>query len=463
MSSLSFIRGWLALALALVSLSGCAQTSRTDAFDHLRQRVSEADSGIPRINDGRDRTAVDARVSELLARPLSPAAAVEVTLLRNPEVFESYAQLGLSQAEVAAAGRITNPTFAGSLISGAGERQAIGGIEQWVSDLALLATRKRLAAGEYQRTEQLEVERILDLVRTTEAAWYRYVSAEQVHTLREAVAHSADLAADLAQRFVDAGNLSALELTIAQANAAQSRLAALRAATDAAAARYRLQAAMGLTGKPQWHSLEALAAPSALVDSADDLVARALERRPDIRAARDDVAFWNGALGLARRWRWLGTVSVGVQRERELDGHVLTGPTLTLALPIFNQGQVGIARAESQLELRRARLLELETAADNAVRLGCERVLDAYGVAEAYRTTLVPQYELMVERQQELQNYLLIGQFELLRAKQQQYDAYQGYLEAVREFWLARVELARAVGMALPPSQQSEQSLMEPR
>jgi len=50
---------------------------------------------------------------------------------------------------------------------------------------------------------------------------------------------------------------------------------------------------------------------------------------------------------------------------------------------------------------------------------------------------------------------MLEGQFELLLAKRQEYEAYQGYLEAVRDYWLARTDLARAVGTTLPSSAQS--------
>jgi len=45
---------------------------------------------------------------------------------------------------------------------------------------------------------------------------------------------------------------------------------------------------------------------------------------------------------------------------------------------------------------------------------------------------------------------MLIGVFELIQAKAKEYDAYQGYLEAVRNYWQARVELTRNVGERLP-------------
>lgn len=57
---------------------------------------------------------------------------------------------------------------------------------------------------------------------------------------------------------------------------------------------------------------------------------------------------------------------------------------------------------------------------------------------------------------------MLIGVFELLVAKQQEYDAYAGYLDAVRDYWTARTELARAVGRQLPSSDQPAEPTLDP-
>lgn len=446
----------LLLGLALSTLSGCVAVSRTDGVRSVDRQLHSADESAPHVGDTSGTAASDARVAELLAAPLTASAAVQVAFLRNPQVLEAYARLGLSQADVVAASRIANLVISGSIITGEGERQAIGGIGQSLTELLMLSARKRLAAGEYERTQQLIAASLLDLIRDTEADWYRYVTAEQVSAMRAAVARAAEVSATLAQRFFDAGNVSELDLTLKRANAAQARLAALRAATDARAAKYRLQQQMGLSGTPQWRAVADLPAPVSVAHTAEALVNRAHEHRADLLAARQEVTLLEGASSLARRWRWLGNAEVGVQRERETDGRVLTGPTLALALPIFNQGQAGIARAEAQLEVSRARLQALEAAADNAVRLGVERLEAAHQVAEEYRQSLVPEHEVIVKRQQELQNFMIVGQFELLRSKQQQYDAYQGYLEAVRDCWLARVELVRAVGAELPEGAASE-------
>ena len=442
----------LGVLLLLLSVSGCVAVSRTDGVRNVAHEVAGASrEALPFAHQGdRGNSGAGAdRVTELLDAPLTASGAVEVAFLRSPQVLDAAARLGLSQADVVAAGRIANPTFSGSLIAGAGERQWIAGISQPISDLLLLSARKRLASGDYARTQHVVAASLLDLLRDTEAAWYRYVSAEQVKALRAAVRRSAEIGAALAQRFFDAGNVSELDLTLLQAESSRARLASLRAESDARRAKYDLQQRMGLAGEPVWRALEVLPAPEIVAETVESLVSRARARRADLVAAREEVELLGEAVTTAKRWRWLGTTELGIERERETDRRKLTGPTLSLALPIFNQGQAGIARAEATLERSRARALALEASVENSVRFGVEQVTATEHLVEEYRQSLVPQHDQIVKRQQERQNFMFIGQFELLLSKQQQYDAYQGYLEAVRDYWLARVELARAVGSDL--------------
>jgi cobalt-zinc-cadmium efflux system outer membrane protein len=435
--------------VTLVLLSGCAGVSRLEGVQFVQARVMRSGENASHIVEALGREAADARVAELLRSPLTLSASVEIAQLRNPHVMESYARVGLSQADVVAASRISNPIFSGSLITGAGERQAVGQIDQSISDLLLLASRRQLADADYQRNQAVVAQALTDLLREVEAAWYRCVSAGEVARLRTAIAAGAEVSARLAQRFYDAGNISDLELAVTRAAATQAHLATIQAATAARAATYDLQTRMGLQGIPTWSIASELPAPAPTTETPEGLVAAARERRADLRAARQEVMLLDDALRVAKRWRWLGVTEVGVQREREPDGRVLTGPTLALALPLFNQGQAGIGRGEAQLQISQARLQALQASVENTVRLDFEQLGTAREVAETYRESLVPQQALLVKREQELQHFMFIGQFELLLAKQQEYETYQKYLEAVRDYWLARVELSGAVGADL--------------
>ena len=195
-------------------------------------------------------------------------------------------------------------------------------------------------------------------------------------------------------------------------------------------------------------------APLAVAFSADTLIPLALETRLDLTAAQQAVALREDALGVTRRWRWFGTVEVGYEREREFDGGVSRGPSVSLGLPLFNQGQGALERAQAELLQARADLDAQVLAVHNAAHLGIERLTVAATIAERYRSELVPRREAIVARTQERVNFMLVGVFELLLAKQQEYDAFQAYLEAVRDYWTARAELRGAVGGRLPDDDQ---------
>ena len=77
-------------------------------------------------------------------------------------------------------------------------------------------------------------------------------------------------------------------------------------------------------------------------------------------------------------------------------------------------------------------------------------IASARAMVDIYREKLLPAREAVVAAQQLRFNFMLIGAFELLQGKREEHDAYQGYLEALSGYWVARAELARAIGGALP-------------
>ena len=241
-----------------------------------------------------------------------------------------------------------------------------------------------------------------------------------------------------------------LQLATERAGASQAKLEAARAAVEARTQRLALLRTIGVGQDPAWTLPDTL--PKPVPPQADEaaLLELAQRQRADLDGARREVALLDDALRVARRWRLLGEVRIGGEREREASGEVLTGPTLELALPIFDQGQAGIARAAARLESSRAALRELELAVGDDVRTALDRWTTAALAVEEYEKTLVPAQQAIVAQQQLRQNFMLVGQFELLLAKQQEYDAWQGYLEAIRDYWIARTDLDRAIGGALP-------------
>lgn len=433
---------------AAIALAGCTSLPRERGYaqtdDLLKARLGTA-PGV--WSDATPRAGPD-----IPSAPLSAEQAVRLAFLHNPRMREAYARLGIGRAELEEARRIANPSFGYSRLdprSGNGT-QITRSVSLSFTDLLLLPARKRFAAAELQRLQNAVAAELMNLAAEVEIAWFESVSAVQVAAMRDVVAKAAEHSADLAQRFFDAGNISRLQLEQELAAAAQARIAAVRSSADNLRARSTLAGLIGLPAQADWATDERLAAPLSSSFTADQLVRLAVDQRLDLAAVKQEVALREDALGVTRRWRWLGTVDVGYEHESPVEGGVLRGPSLSLELPIFNQGQGAITRAQAVLMDARARLDGLALAVHNDAHLGLARLAVTREIVERYRTLLVPRREAIVARSQEQVNFMLKGVFELILARQEEYDAYQEYLEAVRDYWTARAELRRVVGGRLP-------------
>ena len=123
--------------------------------------------------------------------------------------------------------------------------------------------------------------------------------------------------------------------------------------------------------------------------------------------------------------------------------------------PLFNQGQGAGARAEARLLDARAREEALTLAVENEVTAGIERLALARETSKRYRDLLLPSAASAVARRQEEVNFMLRSVFELIQLKREEYDAWQAYLESVRDYWIARTALRAATGGSLPGDEET--------
>ena len=435
--------------LVPVTLTGCAELPADRGMADVRELIS-ARSGHEIVAADQNTAAL---VSELIKAPLDLDGAVKVALLNNPQVRGEYARVGLASADVYDAGRLSNPRFSTAALTsnaaGAAD-QVTFGLAQSFTDLLLLPARTRLAAGEFERAKQSAGHAIFNLSAEVEGAFFNLLGAQKITAMRQKIARAAQAAAELAERLATAGNVSARDLAQAQAAASSAQLSALQAAADSATAYTRLNALLGLSAdQVDWQVANLLPVPLARENDLAELQKLA-ESRLDLAAQRREVALLTDSLNTTRRYRYVGAVEIGVVTERETDRSRITGPSLALELPIFNQGAGKVARAEALVEQAESALKALELEIANKVKLAADRVHAARERAALIHTRLIPEREEVVRRMQQEVSFMLEGQFALLQVKQQEYDAYQAYLEAVRDYWVASAELTREVGTRLP-------------
>jgi len=154
---------------------------------------------------------------------------------------------------------------------------------------------------------------------------------------------------------------------------------------------------------------------------------------------------------MARSTRLIGRLEVGVDAHQDPEGSRVLGPNLIIELPIFDQRQAAIARLEAQVRQQERRLSATSIDARSEVRLADARLRMARQTVLHYRDVLVPLRRTVTEQALLHYNGMFISPFQLLAEKQGEIDVRRGYLEALRDYWSARAELARALGGALPP------------
>jgi cobalt-zinc-cadmium efflux system outer membrane protein len=140
---------------------------------------------------------------------------------------------------------------------------------------------------------------------------------------------------------------------------------------------------------------------------------------------------------------FFGEVEAGVSAEREPKGEWATGPSLALPIPLFNQGQPQVARAAAELRRLRQQYLATEVTLRSRVRAAHAAVQAARRRAEDYHKLVLPARQQVLDQTQLQYNAMQVGAFELLAARQQQIEAGESYVRALRDYWVARTELDR--------------------
>ena len=440
-----------AFSPALVLL-GCASVDPTAPFEATRALVADRHPGeIHWLRDEDSRARADTRTGELLAAPHTLDSAAELALLRNPRLQATLEELGIAQADLAQATRLSNPGVSFATLSGSGQTQRTIAVSANLVDWLVQPLRRRVAQSELERT-RLEVgNALLATVADARSSLVRYQAALELVGRLEEIAEIDGSAAEYARALFDAGNLTALERARFEAAWGETRAALQRARRDVLRRHEEVSLALGLDGSAAWRASAALRLPAERGFDPIELQQRALADRLDLAASRWAVDLLERALASKRRTRYFPVgVEVGVERERETDGVDLTGPTVELRLPLFDTGKASIARLSAELSRARWQLRALEAQVRSSVREQASDLEASRELVVLYRDTILPLRREVVRQTLLELNQMLVGTFDLLVARKEQVEAERLALEALAEYWLARVELERAVGSPLP-------------
>ncbi len=393
----------------------------------------------------------DAAIHAILAHPLSADDSVQVALLNNPDLQASFEEIGISQADLVQAGLLHNPTIMASWRF-PDKPPSITDTEYSIAadflDLVMIPMRVKIAKSNLEQTELRIDHEVLELVTQVKSAFYTYQADVQLSDRLKLIADAGEQAADLAKAQQQAGNTTDLDSAERQAQFAQAHIYLATAQKDMVGAREKLNRLMGLSGADiDWKVRPNLPELPEHEVALAHLEERAMAQRRDLAAMQRQVDAIGMALALKTNTRYLPTsINIGADTEKQSDGQRITGPTLDLTVPVFDQGQGEVAKLTAQKRMADRQLQSLAIRIRSEVREAREDLKMNRDMVQYYEKTVVPLNIKIVNDSQLQFNAMQKNTFDLFLSKQRELEAEKGYIEAWRDYWIARAELEQAVG-----------------
>jgi cobalt-zinc-cadmium efflux system outer membrane protein len=441
--------------LAMTMPAGTAR-EKDEAFQAVQQSVEERTGKAMRWEEdlAAHEQALQA-VRRLLHKPLTVDAAVQIALFNNRSLQATFEEIGLSAADVLDAATIPNPRIDLAVRipdkPPSGTYVDYGAAIDFLS-IVMIPLKKRVAKIQLEAAALRVADETLELVSQVKAAVYSLQASQQLLQRLKLIIDTSAASLDLAQRQHAAGNIADLALARQQATYSRSRLDVAITEAEIRRNREKLNRLLGLWGvETDWQISDKLPeVPSS------DLPTRGLERlaisqRLDLQADYLQVTSQIKNLGLTKRFRLLGALDFGINSERETDSQTRTGPTFAIELPIFNQGQARIAKGEAALRLAQDKFEALAIDVRSQIRELRDELASRKDIARFYQEELLPGQRRILDESLINYNAMAIGNFELFTTKAEEARTEREYIEAVRDYWITRAELERAVGGNLSP------------
>lgn len=429
-----------------------------------------------------DTATAEATTRELLLDGLTAEEAVRVALLNNPRVRAAMLSIGVSRADFVQSTLYSNPSLFLSLRfpDGGGRPNVEVSLAQNIAELWLVPARTDAAQRNLNRVV-LEAARVAAfVVLDVRREYVRAVQAGEQLRLADDGVEIATQLVEIAELRQQAGSGSEIDLNLARATKLQAAADRRNAALAAVEARAELSRLLGLTEDPQTLVLtDAIREPPAWEVPAERLQEIARSARLDLQMIEQSVASAE-ALARLERIRFLRSVDLGFAFElaerrargdrdwfeetfydslqsgaltppnlmpRESQGtDTIAGPTLSLELPLWDQNQAQVVRADRLVEQARQRRDALLVAAAQDIHAGLARVRAATENARSYREDLVPTAQRNVALAQDGYRVGHTSFLSVLEAQRAYVSTRGGQLEALRSAALAEIELERVTG-----------------
>ena len=448
---------WPLLIGAAAFLGGCASFSADGGMGAI-QSATYADIGKEVVKIGDDQAALTtkARVDQLLRKPLTADAAVQIALLNNRGLQAAFNELGMAEAQMVAASLPPNPSFGISKLSGRFEIEIERQVAGSLLALATLPTRAEIAQDRFQAAQLRTAEAVLRLAADARRQYYRTVAANAQVTFYQEAKNSADAASELFKRLGETGGVNKLDQAREYAFEAELTVQLAQARQQQRQERERLVRQLGLWGDDLKFQLGSLP-PLPKLQSAKAVEAEALRKRVDLRVARAELDTLAKSLGLTQATRFVNDIDLlgrrTYDRGRSVDdhGHVEreTSRSKTLELeieiPIYDFGQSKVALAEQTYMQAANKLAEKAVNIRSEAREAYTAYRANYDITRQYQANVLPLRKIIQDESLLQYSGMLNDVTDLITDARNRILSNVAAINARRDFWIAHTDFKHAL------------------
>lgn len=422
-------KGRLAGLACLCFLVACSTPKPEESFEQVSLLLKERGMVTPRwLKNSNDDAAAQAYVSQLLQEPLNSERAVQIALLNNRGLQVRYADLAVNQTDLIQAGLLSNPVFSAARSSGGSLSNIAIGIELNFMGLLMLPVTNKIEAAKQEQTKYAIGFQVLQVAHEVRATWIDAVAARQYRLFLEQQLTEPIVGSTLRDKLYH----SELQAEFYQAQA------------DEAESREKLSRLMGLDSRQLgWRLPDTLPDLPTVEPRWDNLGDQALKQRFDIIAARSEIDSISIILGVTRKNNHIRGMTMGLETTLSSGKTQLTGPSVRLEVPVFQQDETRIKRTEALLRQAEDKLLDMQVAAQSDVRAAENRMSALWKLGRTQIEETLPLANTLTS----LPNIDPVGRY---LDRLQFLKAQQRMVELTRNYWRAYSDLNRAVGGKLP-------------
>lgn len=384
-----------------------------------------------------------ASARELLRGELTEDNAMKIALLNNRDLRARLEAVGISRAELVQSGLLTNPVLSGVAKFFSGGTEIEIGLSQSFLDLLYRPLRRAMAGAELAAAKAEAVSTVVGVAFDVRRAFNELRAANQLVQLRREALDAALASQELMGILHDAGNVIDPLRTGEDLAAARARLDLRAAEAAVLEAREPLNILLGLFGDDvQWTVTSTIPETTLATMNLEQIETRAIRASLDLEQnrARADAAAQQA--GLASWEGWLGGATLGVVAKKEADSSEFgPGPELSVALPLFDQGQARNAAANAALRSLLHRHVALAVEIRATARQLRERLIAQTDRATYLREVLTPLEQRLVRETIRDYNAMQVGAFDVIVAKQRHLAAQSEAITVLRDAWRARLDL----------------------